>query len=78
MSHCKRLVLPGYKRVINHCHVWLKILVILVLGEHLPGGEAHDAAPHGGEHAHLEAGEGDDGGPEARGHEQGPGNGNLL
>ena len=48
-----------------------------MLGKHFAGGEAHDAAPHGGEHPHLEAGEGDDGGPEASGHEQGPGNGNL-
>ena len=47
-------------------------------GEVVRGGGAHDAAPHGGEHAHLEAGEGDDRGPEARGHEQCPGNGNLL
>ena len=48
-----------------------------MLGKHFAGGEAHDAAPHGGEHPHLEAGEGDDWGPEASGHEQGPGNGNL-
>ena len=48
-----------------------------MLCKHFAGGEAHDAAPHGGEHPHLEAGEGDDWGPQARGHEQGPGNGNL-
>ena len=45
--------------------------------EHLPGGEAHDAAPHRGKHPHLEAGEGDHGGTETRGHEQRAGDGNL-
>ena len=51
---------------------------LLVLGEHLPGGKAHDAAPDRGEHAELEAGEGDGRGPQARGHEQGGGDGHLA
>ena len=42
--------------------------LLLVLSEHLPGGKTHDASPHGREHPHFETGEGDNGGPETRGH----------
>ena len=46
--------------------------------EHLPGGEAHDAAPHRREHPELEAGEGDGGSAQACGHEQRRGDGHLA
>ena len=49
-----------------------------MLGEHFAGCKAHDAAPDRGEHAELEAGEGDGRGPQARGHEQGGGDGHLA
>ena len=69
---------PLKEKYLTPFKFWTNIRFLLVLSEHLSGGEAHDAAPHGREHPHLEAGEGDDGGPEARGHKQGPGNGNLV
>ena len=49
-----------------------------MLSEHLPSGEAHDAAPHRGEHPELEAGEGDGRGAQARGHKQGGCDGHLA
>ena len=49
-----------------------------MLGEHFPGGKAHDAAPHRGEHPELEASEGDGRGAQAGGHKQGGGDGHLA
>ena len=49
-----------------------------MLSEHFPGGKAHDAAPHRGEHSELEASEGDGRGAQAGGHKQGGGDGHLA
>ena len=57
---------------------WLIDTNLLVLSEHFPGGKAHDAAPHRGEHPELEASEGDGRGAQARGHKQGGGDGHLA